>query len=267
VLEERELRRVGGTETIKVDVRVIAATNRDLAALVREGNFRQDLYYRLKVFEISMPPLRERKDDIPLLIDVFTRSYCQEHKVSFPGISEDAIQSLMRYSWPGNIRELKNLVESMVALSPKRKITADDIPRYFKDYLKQGPSSSHLLPVRVKKTPDQAERELIYRSLLSLREDVSEIKKFLLEGERVAKPIPINPYETPFIAEVGEVREREIKETDQADTGELKSIAQMEKEMVIKALRQTEGNKKKAAKILGMGERTLYRKIKEYGLQ
>jgi DNA-binding NtrC family response regulator len=173
----------------------------------------------------------------------------------------------MRYSWPGNIRELKNLVESMVALSPKRKITADDIPRYFKDYLKQGPSSSHLLPVRVKKTPDQAERELIFRSLLSLREDVSEIKKFLLEGERVAKPIPINPYETPFIAEVGEVREREIKETDQADTGELKSIAQMEKEMVIKALRQTEGNKKKAAKILGMGERTLYRKIKEYGLQ
>ena len=267
VLEERELRRVGGTETIKVDVRVIAATNRDLAALVREGNFRQDLYYRLKVFEIYMPPLRERKDDIPLLVDVFTRSYCQEHKVSFPGISEDAIQSLMRYSWPGNIRELKNLVESMVALSPKRKITADDIPRYFKDYLKQGPSFSHLLPVRVKKTPEQAERELIYRSLLSLREDVAEIKKFILEGERVAKPIPINPYEMPFIAEVGEIGEKEIKETDQADTGELKSIAQMEKEMVQKALRQTEGNKKRAAKILGMGERTLYRKIKEYGLQ
>ncbi len=267
VLEQRELRRVGGTETVKVDVRVIAATNRDLAAAVREGNFRQDLYYRLKVFEIYVPPLRERREDIPLLVDAFVRSYCEEHKISFPGISEDAMQLLMRYPWPGNIRELKNLVESMVALSPKRKITADDIPRYFKDYLEQGPSFSRLLPVRVQKTPDQSERELIYRSLLALREDVAEIKKFLLEGQRVTKPIPINPYEVPFVSEVGEVGEREIKEVAQTDAGELKPIAEMEKEMIRKALRETRGNKKKAAKMLGIGERTLYRKIQKYGLQ
>ncbi|RKY67941.1 MAG: sigma-54-dependent Fis family transcriptional regulator [Candidatus Latescibacterota bacterium] len=267
VLEQRELRRVGGTETVQVDVRVIAATNRDLAAAVREGNFRQDLYYRLKVFEIYLPPLRERREDIPLLVDAFVRSYCDEHKISFPGISQDAMQLLMHYPWPGNIRELRNLVESMVALSPRRKVTAEDIPRYFKEYLQQGPSFSHLLPVRLKKSPDQSERELIYRSLLALREDVAEIKKFLLEGQRVAKPIPINPYEMSFVAEVGEAGEREVKEADQTDTGGLKSIAEMEKEMIQEALKQTGGNKKKAARMLGIGERTLYRKIEKYGLQ
>lgn len=262
VLEHMDFMRVGGAEAIKVDVRIIAATNRDLTEAVTRGELRRDLYYRLKVFEIYVPPLRERREDIPLLIEAFVKKYCEEHNVQFPGLSKDAIEILKRYSWPGNVRELKNLIESMIVLSPKSPIKAADIPKY----LDESVEFDRNLPVRLHKTPDQSEREIIYRTLLALREDIAEMKKFLLEGRGIPRPIPVNPYESPPFTE--EVEEEAEKVEDSVAEAEVdrKTIKEMEREMIRKALEETGGNRRRAARMLGIGERTLYRKIKRYGL-
>src|SRR6476469_6590295 len=129
VLEEREFTRVGGVAPISVDVRVVAATNQPLRQRVEEGLFRSDLYYRLNVLSMYLPPLRERVDDIPILVRRFVKDYSKQHDRSFHGISAEAMQLLMSYGWPGNVRELRNLVESMVVLAPGREIQASDIPR------------------------------------------------------------------------------------------------------------------------------------------
>ena len=128
VLEQRELTRVGGSNAIKVDVRVVAATNRPLREEVESGEFRPDLYYRLNVLNIYLPPLRERREDVPLLVRAFIQEFSAQHERPFHGISADAMRILVDYPWPGNVRELRNLVESMVVLSPGREITASDIP-------------------------------------------------------------------------------------------------------------------------------------------
>ncbi|SVB30086.1 uncharacterized protein METZ01_LOCUS182940, partial [marine metagenome] len=128
VLEQREFHRVGGEKSIKVDVRIIAATNQDLRQLISIGEFRRDLFFRLNVLNIELPPLRERREDIPLLVESFVREVSEHHDREFPGISAEAMQILSAYSWPGNIRELKNLVESMVVLGPGRVIRPEDIP-------------------------------------------------------------------------------------------------------------------------------------------
>src|SRR5690606_36262205 len=126
VLEQREFLRVGGEESIKVDVRIIAATNQDLRQLVAIKEFRRDLYYRLNVLSIHLPPLRERRDDIPLLVRAFVREVSEANGRPFPGISPAAMEILRSYAWPGNVRELRNLVESMVVLSPGREIQPAD---------------------------------------------------------------------------------------------------------------------------------------------
>src|SRR5919107_643369 len=133
VLEERELTRVGGVTPIKVDVRVVAATNQPVRMRVEQGLFRSDLYYRLNVLSMYLPPLRERPDDIPLLVRQFVKDFAAQHDRPFHGISQEAMQILVSYSWPGNVRELRNLVESMVVLSPGREIRADDIPAQYRD--------------------------------------------------------------------------------------------------------------------------------------
>ncbi|HIE04867.1 MAG TPA: sigma-54-dependent Fis family transcriptional regulator, partial [Candidatus Latescibacteria bacterium] len=236
-------------EQISVDVRGIAATNRDLRQEVLEGNFRRDLYYRLKVVEILIPPLRSHPEDIPLLVRAFVRKYIEEHNLPFGGISEDAMEVLMRYPWPGNVRELKNVVERMIVLSKGKRITASDVPQYLDEHFQP----SRNLPVVTGKTPDQAERELIYRVLLEVRQELSEIKDLLLK-ERRPEPLPYLPKEV-------EVIEEHVEEPE-----EIKTMEEMEKEMIQKALRRTGGNRRKAAKLLGIGERTLYRKLHKYGL-
>jgi transcriptional regulator with PAS, ATPase and Fis domain len=177
VLEEREFMRVGGTASIQVDVRVIASTNRNLKTAVDKGEFRRDLYYRLKVVEIFLPPLRERREDIPLFVETFIRQFSEENGIPFPGITPEAMQLLLNYSWPGNVRELKNLIESMVVLSPERKIDAQDIPRYLSGF----EEPVRYLPVRVDKTPEQAEREMILRALFALKNEVAEMKESILQ--------------------------------------------------------------------------------------
>ena len=133
MLEEREFMRVGGVQPIAVDVRVIAATNQPLRELVEEGSFRADLFYRLNVLRIYLPPLRERPDDIPLLVRRFIQDYSAQHDRPFHGISAEAMQMLVEYPWPGNVRELRNLVESMVVLSPGHEIQPDDLPRQIRE--------------------------------------------------------------------------------------------------------------------------------------
>src|SRR5205823_371711 len=133
VLEEREFMRVGGVQPIAVDVRVIAATNQPLRELVEQGRFRADLFYRLNVLRIYLPPLRERPEDIPLLVRRFIQDYSKQHDRVFQGISSDAMQLLVEYAWPGNVRELRNLIESMVVLAPNHEIQPNDLPRHIRD--------------------------------------------------------------------------------------------------------------------------------------
>lgn len=133
VLETQKFQRVGGTKNIKVDIRLIAATNTSLEQKIKEGKFREDLYYRLNVVSIKVPPLRERKEDIPLLFAAFLKEFDKEHKRQIKGVRPDALQKLVDYSWPGNVRELRNLVESIVILTQKSEITMDDLPQHIKD--------------------------------------------------------------------------------------------------------------------------------------
>ena len=133
VLQEREFERVGGIKPIKVDVRIIAATNRDLKVAIKEGKFREDLYYRLNVIPIHLPDLRDRKSDIPLLIDHFLRKYSKESNGNIKGITKKALSIFMRYNWPGNIRELKNIIKRIIVLSDGDIIDVDDIPEYMKE--------------------------------------------------------------------------------------------------------------------------------------
>ena len=177
VLEDGEVTRVGGTTPIVVDVRVVAATNQPLRELVSEGAFRADLYYRLNVLNIYLPPLRERPDDIPLLVRRFVREFAAAHDRPFRGISAEAMQSLVSYQWPGNVRELRNLIESMVVLAPGREIDASDIPRE----IREG-GSSRFLPVplgpvlRGSFGAGGRELEFIVRSLVELKLQVEELR-------------------------------------------------------------------------------------------
>jgi len=185
VLEQREFMRVGGSETIKVDVRVIAATNRDLRQAVELGEFRRDLYYRLNVLHIHMPPLRERREDIPLLVHEFARQLSREHDREFRGIAPDAMELLIRNDWPGNVRELRNLVESMVVLAPGSIVRSVDIPPELRR------AAERSLPSRVQAAPpvlqgasvagappaQLAEVEFIFRTLVDLKFDVDDLRR------------------------------------------------------------------------------------------
>ncbi|MGH7649004.1 MAG: sigma 54-interacting transcriptional regulator, partial [Gemmatimonadaceae bacterium] len=191
VLEQREVTRVGGTQPFRVDVRVLAATNRPLREHVEAGEFRADLYYRLNVLNIYLPPLRERRDDIPLLVRQFVQEFSAQHDRPFHGISADAMQRLVEYSWPGNIRELRNLVESMVVLAPGHEITADDIPRDIRD------GAARFLPVPVGRLgtgrPEETavggrELEFIIRSLVELKLQVEELRR-RVGDDRVGAPL------------------------------------------------------------------------------
>ena len=187
MLEEREITRVGGTQSIPVDVRVVAATNNPLREGVEEGRFRSDLYYRLNVLSIYLPPLRERRDDIPILVRQFVTELSRQHDRPFKGISPEALEMLVDYAWPGNVRELRNLVESMVVLAPGREIGPADIPRQ----IREG-GGARFLPVHVgpvmreRAGVEGRELEFIVRSLVELKLQMEELRRQLAE-ERLAR--------------------------------------------------------------------------------
>jgi len=254
VLEEKEFMRVGGTENIQIDVRIIASTNRNLAVATEKGEFRRDLYYRLKVVEIAIPPLRERREDIPLFINTFIRKFAEENDMEFPGISREAMELLVNYSWPGNVRELKNLIESMVVLAPKRQIELSDIPQYLTGI----EEPVRHLPVRLDKTPDQAEREIILRALLALKNEITEMKETILQR-----------LDGQLIGEAQVVDKTDSTEEISPDTVAFNigtPLDTVERELIVKTLEEAGGNRRKAARMLGMSERTFYRRLHKYGL-
>jgi DNA-binding NtrC family response regulator len=263
VLESRTFFRVGGVQPIKVDVRVLAATNRPLRDAVALGEFRDDLYYRLNVLNIYLPPLRERREDIPLLVRRFIRELAREHDRTFRGIMPEAMQRLVTAPWPGNVRQLRNLIESMVVLAPGAEIRAADIPADILD----GPS---LLPVRVGSTGlgrDMAggqELEFILRSLLDLKLQVEELRRRLDEHPQRVQVIELGDHTS--VADVltdGDGADRDQEVVYRSGM----TMADVEKAAIEAALREYRGNRRRAAEVLGIGERTLYRKIKAYHLE
>ncbi len=249
VLESGEFMRVGSGELRKVDVRIITATNRDLAQMVKNNLFRKDLYYRLRAVTIFIPPLRERREDIPLLLEHFVKQAVSSNKIDFQGFTPDAMDIILQYDWPGNVRELKNFVESIVVLSAGKKVDADLVREHLIHY-EEMPEVSAALPIPVKKSVDQAERELIYKALLSLGVEIREMKELLLNINHRLNNQPMQ----------GEIEDVYYQE-------DVRPIEEMEKQMIKRALIKFHGNKRKAAQALRISERTLYRKLKEYDLQ
>jgi DNA-binding NtrC family response regulator len=255
VLESGEILRVGGVETIWVDVRLIAATNRKLTDAVQSGTFRQDLYYRLKGVNLFLPPLRDRREDIPMLVQHFVASSNKKHHKSVRGVEAAAMRRLINYSWPGNIRELKNVVDTTVVLTGTPKITPEQVDTQLSDSRDTSPGETgwtHIpqLPVALHRTKDEAEREMIYASILALHRDVREILALLAGGTAP------NPRDSL----------KEVQTEQHAEYVGNASLAQIERAAIKEALAGCSGNRRKTAETLGISERTLYRKIKEYGL-
>ena len=249
VLESGEFMRVGSGELRRVDVRIIAATNRELSEMVRSKYFRKDLYYRLKAVTIYIPPLRARREDIPLLLDYFVKQTVENNKIQFEGFSEEALAIIKSYNWMGNIRELKNFVDSIVILSAGKKVTSELVREHLMNY-EEITDGNSLLPVHIRTDVDQAERELIYKALLSLGVEVRDMKQILLDMNR-----NINH----------QVMSGEVEDVSYGE--EIQPMEEMEKQMIKKALIKYHGNKRKAAQALQISERTLYRKLKDYDLQ
>jgi transcriptional regulator with PAS, ATPase and Fis domain len=274
VLESGEFLKVGGSVVKKCDVRVIAATNRNLEQMVRRGEFRKDLYYRLKAITLNLPPLRSRKEDIPTLIQTFIRDFSEQTQGTFKGFSQDAMQMMIDYRWPGNVRELKNFVESLITLKRGETVAAADVGnnlQNFKDIdaIDDGEPDNAHLPVAMHVSPEQAERELLYRTLLSLKQDITDIKLFLAakfgNAQAGISGHPSSPIGFDKKISESKVVEPEVYNVDETERDTM-DVGEAEKELIIKALKKFDGKRSMAAKVLGLSERTLYRKIKEYDL-
>jgi len=245
VLETGEYSRVGNSQPRRANVRIIAATNRSLGQEVAQKRFRSDLYFRLRSVNINLPTLRERREDIPMLIEHFVKGIEKKNDVTFAGFSNDATDLLMSYDWPGNIRELRNALESMIVLEKGRLVNREMLGKYL-----QGTApfiAERNLPVVTNKSVEQAERELIYRALLDIRSNITELKDILMDR--------------PVMQGKGENHEGNGEDENTL------SLDEMEKRMIIHALDRYAGNRRLAARDLRISERTLYRKIKDYGLQ
>ena len=263
VLEDKSFFRVGGTQPIQVDVRVIAATNKSLKDAVDLGTFRDDLFYRLNVLSIYLPPLRERRSDIPALVRTFTAEFSAAQNRPFKGITPEALQILVDADWPGNVRQLRNLIESMVVLAPAGEIRAQDIPQEIRE-------RTRTLPMRIAamQEPGGASRELefIFRSLVELKMQLEDLRRRIdgRPSERV-EVIEIGGRESP--APSSRLPDPLEPAPDQPVLYKAgMSMADVEKAAIDAALRETHGNRRKAAETLGIGERTLYRKLKEYAI-
>lgn len=243
-LETKEFMRLGSETVTKVDIRIIAASNKDLQKEVEAKRFRKDLFFRLKAVTLTIPPLRERRDDIYELISHFVSAFCKEHKNPIPQISIDAIDLLSTYDWPGNIRELKNTIETAITLSRTSILTADSFIPLLADLKTE--EEARNLPIHLNKSAEALDREMIYRALIEIKKDLIELKQsFQLKNSKF---------------------EAQDNSDENLNVTEVIPLEKVEKEAIIKALRYTKNNKRKAAALLNISERTLYRKIEEYGI-
>jgi DNA-binding NtrC family response regulator len=246
VMENGEFVRVGSSVPRRVNVRVIAATNKDLETEVRTGRFRPDLYFRLRSVNILVPPLRTRPEDIAALVGHFAADLSARNAIRFAGFSPEALQLLIGYAWPGNVRELRNLVESLLVLGKGRTVTAEDVRPYLKEHM--SPDERNL-PVPLAKSVEQAERELILRALLDIKGNLLEVRQELTQLGRSL-----------------ETARQERDPMAVAENNRSLTLEEMERKMIVEALERYQGNRRSAARALNISERTLYRKIKEYGL-
>ena len=260
VLEDRSFFRVGGTQPIHVDVRVTAATNKSLKESVELGRFRDDLFYRLNVLSVYLPPLRERRSDIPLLVRTFIAEFARTHDRNFRGITPDAMQLIVDADWPGNVRQLKNLIESMVVLAPEGEIRASDIPPDIRERTRSLPVRIPA-PVRPESGAGSQELEFIFRTLVDLKMQLQDLRQRIEE----------RPSERVEVIEVGGGSQIDPLDPSPEALGPViykpgMTMSDVERAAIDAALRETHGNRRKAAEILGIGERTLYRKLKEFQL-
>jgi len=274
VIESGEFIRVGESKSHKTDVRIIAATNRDLKEEVDKENFRQDLYFRLKTININVPPLRKHINDVNLFIERFGLEFSDQNNIPFKGFTSEAINLLKSYSWPGNIRELKNTVESLLVINKGERITPDMVSQQLN--LTKIDSGNNLVPVNEKS--DKIERELILKQLLFLRQDINEIKQYILSNSSDSEIMKTNPAlflpidqeqkKSPDMINnlSNDIKDAQIKAIKDDAVGEI-TMNEIEREVIERYLKEFKGNRRKTAKALDISERTLYRKIKEYDLQ
>mgnify|MGYP003971048467 CR=1 FL=1 len=266
VLETGEFMRVGDSKTLRTDVRVVAATNKDLATLVENGKFRQDLYFRLKTITIDVPTLRTRLEDLNLLVERFALEFTRSNDIPYRGFVPDAIRIMKHHDWPGNVRELKNFVESILVLEKGERITAVMVEEQIGNA--RMPSKGNL-PMVMSQTPEQAERELILRQLLLLRQDVEWVKSMLSgQGLPVINEGEIPAYTAEVQSEDGRIPVDQIFDEyiRGASIGDM-NLKNLEKEALERTLKYFNNSRRATARSLGMSERTLYRKIEEYGLE
>ncbi len=296
VLENKEFIKVGSSKVQKIDVRVIAATNVNLYDAVQKGKFREDLYYRLNTVPINVPPLRERGGDIELLFRKFASDFADRYKVAPIKLTEDAKELLIRYRYPGNIRQLKNIAEQISVLETDRTVTKDQLIRYLPDL------NTSMLPTLARgngASEDFSEREILYKILFDMKKDMNDLKKLVyevLQNENYGNQVLNNHKELfhnlshketlaeefiqnggylmkqkeniqPIILNENPNNEDEVHDIEIESEDESLSLNVKEKEMIIKALKKNNNKRKYAAQDLGISERTLYRKIKEYNLE
>ncbi|MDR9400721.1 MAG: sigma-54 dependent transcriptional regulator [Psychroflexus sp.] len=296
VLENGEYIRVGSSDVNKTDVRIVAATNINMKKAIEKEKFREDLYYRLSTIEISLPPLRERTDDIHLLFRKFASDFAHKYNMPTLRLSEDAQQKIKACRWPGNIRQLKNVAEQLSVLEKDRLVTADKI----KDYL---PGTSSNLPSVIEKAKNQSdfsnEREILYKILFDMRNDINDLKKLTMELMREGNSNDVHQKNKNLISKIYNDENEAIEDfksehqddghrssivsnrtekpepapkkdkfdfAEEVEEEEPLSIQDKEYELIKKSLERHEGRRKPAAQELGISERTLYRKIKQYGL-
>lgn len=290
VLEAGEYIRVGSSKVQKTDVRVIAATNKDLLKLVEQNKFREDLYYRLSTVPIRVPALSGRKEDIVLLFRKFAADFADKYKTQSVQLDEEARALLLEYPWPGNIRELKNIAEQISVLSENKQVSAKELSRYLQPY-----SNNRLPALSTAPHPNefQNEREILYKLFFDMKKDVNELKRMFLEVLQNPSVAAQNPALINELKDLGNghdssylpvptayqpmplaitqqpaapvLIDQAIDEHEEVD--ESLNIMEKEKELIIKALKKHRGKRKDASMDLGISERTLYRKLKEYDIE
>ena len=285
VLETGEFIRVGSSKVQKTDVRVIAATNRDLLQQVQAGKFREDLYYRLNTVPIRVPALRDRKEDIPLLFRKFVIDFAERYKTTPVQLDDAARQKLVNYPWPGNVRELKNIAEQISVLASEKLVTVTELSRFLPES-----NPNNRLPVLAgngTSSPHEFnnEREILYKLFFDMKRDVTELKKLFFEVVQNPSVVAHNP---SFLNDVKELQTTEGHHPfivphghnaqpaqpvimhepihEHVEVEESLNIMDKEKELIVKALKKHKGKRKDAAMDLGISERTLYRKLKEYNI-
>ena len=282
VLENGEFIRVGGNKVMKTDVRIVAATNVDLPLAIERGRFREDLYYRLNTIPIHIPALRERKADIPLLFRKFAADFAERNHIPAITLTPDAMKMMESYRWDGNVRQLKNVTEQISIMETDRGITTEALAKYLPTRVQ---SNLPVLLPREETSEGMSERDLLYRVLFDMKKDIAELRA-QVNNMTKGQPIETNYVPTNPMTQIGDTVVTRVsqsepeaepefaefvpaEETHYGTSGtatETLSLEHHEKEMIIKALEAHRGKRKDAAKALGISERTLYRKINEYGI-